>query len=307
MHARYYDPFLARFTQADTIVPEAGNPQGLNRFAYTRNNPVLYTDPSGHTAGPPVILGAGGRCPSCELIERLPPVPPEAGFDPAHAGAFRWAYGVYWSDPERYATNLAIYDDASAYFIGMTYSEDYLCNPNDKPVYVPAHLGADAVANAVVTQLPTIMFSVGAVFGSKYSEAHAYGTTTLEDLSAYYDDAFLAEQRALQLQSPSNSGKPYPTVIDPRTGDPIPFPQNPQRVPKDQRVQWDSRTDRGAFITKWYDQGYSTPPGGWGAYDIHHIDPKEFGGNNSFWNLVPVYRPDHQQQLTPWWNAYNPN
>jgi RHS repeat-associated protein len=64
MHARYYHAGLARFISADTIVPEPGNPQDLNRFAYTRNNPVLYVDPSGHRAGPPLVDGicAPGTC-----------------------------------------------------------------------------------------------------------------------------------------------------------------------------------------------------------------------------------------------------
>jgi RHS repeat-associated protein len=46
--ARYYDQVVGRFISADTIVPGAGNPQALNRYAYTMNNPVRYTDPSGH-------------------------------------------------------------------------------------------------------------------------------------------------------------------------------------------------------------------------------------------------------------------
>jgi hypothetical protein len=39
---------LGRFLSADTIVPEPDRPQGLNRYAYTYNNPVKYTDPTGH-------------------------------------------------------------------------------------------------------------------------------------------------------------------------------------------------------------------------------------------------------------------
>jgi len=35
--------------QAETIVP--GGVQGLDRYAYVNNNPVKYTDPSGHDAG----------------------------------------------------------------------------------------------------------------------------------------------------------------------------------------------------------------------------------------------------------------
>jgi RHS repeat-associated protein len=46
--ARYYDPYLNRWVSADSIVPQPGDPQNLNRYSYTRNNPVLYTDPSGH-------------------------------------------------------------------------------------------------------------------------------------------------------------------------------------------------------------------------------------------------------------------
>jgi RHS repeat-associated protein len=47
-NARYYDPELSRFVQADTIVPSANTSQALNRYAYVRNNPLKFTDPSGH-------------------------------------------------------------------------------------------------------------------------------------------------------------------------------------------------------------------------------------------------------------------
>ena len=50
MGARDYDPRLGRWLSADTIVPEPGNPPSLNRFAYVYNNPLKYTDPSGHRA-----------------------------------------------------------------------------------------------------------------------------------------------------------------------------------------------------------------------------------------------------------------
>jgi len=46
--ARYYDPEIGRFIQADTIVARPGDPQDLNRYSYARNNPLVYTDPSGH-------------------------------------------------------------------------------------------------------------------------------------------------------------------------------------------------------------------------------------------------------------------
>ncbi len=58
-NARYYDPTLARFTSADTIVPGAGNPQSLNRYAYVRNNPTKLTDPTGHMCNDPVDVELG--------------------------------------------------------------------------------------------------------------------------------------------------------------------------------------------------------------------------------------------------------
>lgn len=46
--ARWYDAKLGRFLSADTIVPRPSNPQALNRYAYTFNNPLNLADPSGH-------------------------------------------------------------------------------------------------------------------------------------------------------------------------------------------------------------------------------------------------------------------
>jgi RHS repeat-associated protein len=53
--ARWYDSALGRFSQADTIVPGAGDPRAWDRYAYVKNSPVVYNDPSGH--GPEYITG----------------------------------------------------------------------------------------------------------------------------------------------------------------------------------------------------------------------------------------------------------
>jgi len=54
--ARLYDPSTGLFISSDSIVPDWYDPQSLNRYAYCRNNPLIYTDPSGHN--PLLLLAA---------------------------------------------------------------------------------------------------------------------------------------------------------------------------------------------------------------------------------------------------------
>ena len=57
-NARWYDPALGRFTQADSIIPPGV--QGYDRYAYVNNSPVNFTDPSGHIACDDTCQGDGG-------------------------------------------------------------------------------------------------------------------------------------------------------------------------------------------------------------------------------------------------------
>ena len=50
-NARFYDATIGRFASADSIVPDYKNPQELNRYTYCLNNPLKYTDPTGHDSG----------------------------------------------------------------------------------------------------------------------------------------------------------------------------------------------------------------------------------------------------------------
>jgi len=58
--ARFYSPKLGRFISPDSIVPNQFNPQDLNRFSYVLNNPLRYTDPTGHRACDD--FDSAGRC-----------------------------------------------------------------------------------------------------------------------------------------------------------------------------------------------------------------------------------------------------
>lgn len=46
--ARYYDPEIGRFLQADSII-DGNRPMGTDQYMYTEGNPVRYVDPSGHS------------------------------------------------------------------------------------------------------------------------------------------------------------------------------------------------------------------------------------------------------------------
>jgi len=46
--ARFYDSYLNRWIQPDSIVPDPGNSTDWDRYSYVRNNPLKYRDSSGH-------------------------------------------------------------------------------------------------------------------------------------------------------------------------------------------------------------------------------------------------------------------
>ena len=48
MNARLYDPEIGRFLSPDTYIQAPYNSQNYNRYSYVLNNPLKYTDPSGH-------------------------------------------------------------------------------------------------------------------------------------------------------------------------------------------------------------------------------------------------------------------
>lgn len=48
MNGRLYDPYLGRFLSPDPFVQAPYNTQSLNRYAYCINNPLKYTDDTGH-------------------------------------------------------------------------------------------------------------------------------------------------------------------------------------------------------------------------------------------------------------------
>jgi hypothetical protein len=58
-NARWYDSSLGRFTSPDSIIPEqTQGVQAWDRYAYVNNNPMLYTDSTGHCIWDACIIEA---------------------------------------------------------------------------------------------------------------------------------------------------------------------------------------------------------------------------------------------------------
>ncbi len=49
LRARYYDPSLGRFLNEDTYEGQIDNPLSQNLYTYVGNNPLIYSDPTGHS------------------------------------------------------------------------------------------------------------------------------------------------------------------------------------------------------------------------------------------------------------------
>lgn len=114
MGARFYDPALARWLSADTLVPEPANPQSLNRYSYVLGNPCGYSDPSGHTP-------CGRACPGDWTNWQID---------------FGAAYGGKW-DPVEQARNRAIVQRA------FSLAVDFSPGVGDAKGFAEALTGAD--------------------------------------------------------------------------------------------------------------------------------------------------------------------
>jgi len=83
-NARWYDPALGRFSQADTIIP--GGAQGLDRYAYVNNSPLKYIDPSGHDS----VCGSTYSDPECDKPDSWRLLRPHFTTSPVSSKDLEW-------------------------------------------------------------------------------------------------------------------------------------------------------------------------------------------------------------------------
>lgn len=87
--ARYYNADIRRFTQPDPIVQDVYDPQSLNRYSYARNNPLRYTDPTGHAIWDTIVNSVKQAVSAVQSFFSPPKAPPVYSSLPASSIPYR--------------------------------------------------------------------------------------------------------------------------------------------------------------------------------------------------------------------------
>ncbi|MGK9266459.1 HNH endonuclease [Bacillus inaquosorum] len=105
---------------------------------------------------------------------------------------------------------------------------------------------------------------------------------------------FLANKKAAQ----------YPYAKNKHNKEVMAAPANARMpvIPEDDRTKRD-RNLRKKYIA-WYTKTYGDPKWNWDNYEVHHVIPLKYGGNNDMSILFPLDKTFHQKTVTPWWAAY---
>jgi len=98
-NARYYNPQIAKFTQADSV-----NDQ-LNRYAYVGNNPIVFTDPTGNCSSENPELCTPNTLPRSSSSGLNQPIVPPYGYK---IEGLATAGSSYWK--EEHLSNFIIMD-----------------------------------------------------------------------------------------------------------------------------------------------------------------------------------------------------
>jgi len=147
--ARYYDPAIGRFISADTIVPNFADPQSLNRYSYVRNNPIIYTDPSGNhpvlfaMAAGAIIGGAQAAISGGDIVL--------GAFSGAFSGAVFYGAGSIIANMEAIAAMDSFYTLSSASISPLTQAA--------------IHAGAGTISGAVSSSVVGGNPAMGGMFG----------------------------------------------------------------------------------------------------------------------------------------------
>jgi RHS repeat-associated protein len=326
MNGRLYDPLVGRMLSPDNNVQMPDFTQNYNRYSYALNNPLRFTDPDGEWIHIAVGAVLGG------LVNGIRHADGKGGFWKGFAiGAVAGAVTAATGGAAVGALGLASTGVVSGLVSGATGA--VLGSPIQGignaivfgEQYSPGQWGRDIVTSGLIGG---VTGGLGALIRNIWAPTNIFwGTSPASGRNIW---SFLNKPKEIVEPGPLtgvsdelNNGKPftygrknpnsyeslrarvqakidlYPKAIDPRTGRHINLPDVDTVVPENLRVSWSS-ADRQAFISEWGRLGYPAPKGGWGAYQIHHIIPRQYGGTNAFWNLIPL-DPSLHRQFNSFW------
>jgi RHS repeat-associated protein len=297
LRARQYDPGDGRFLSTDPV-GSAINKPCVSAYSYAGDQPTALADPAGTSAcgiagglvAPAASALYGTAAAVFNATQRVLHLIMSAGLKICDAIANPFGWNV-----KRICGVILVTVTIVAPWLFAAEGEGFLAGVLGREAYTAGR--SLNVTNWARTLAGRI--GAGERFGALPGSIGGRGAAA--EVPSFVDGAGVAAEEEATLVN--SAGRAYPRVPDPRTGEPIPTPTLPvARVPVEDRALWGAR-ERGAFIKEWYEQGYSTPEGGWANYDIHHITPREYGGTNDFNNLVPVLRGTHQQEFNAWWNC----
>ncbi|WP_236546237.1 HNH endonuclease signature motif containing protein [Anoxybacillus sp. PDR2] len=122
-------------------------------------------------------------------------------------------------------------------------------------------------------------------------------------ITAHYKGGYTSQKVKMSEKFLLNKkGVIYPYYRDPRMRKVMKKPSSTtwDRVPKEQRVKW-STSQRDKYLD-WYIENYGFIIKSF--YEVHHIRPREYGGNNDYSNLIPLLSSFHRKVVNPWWTNY---
>jgi len=198
--ARWYDPQLSRFLSADSIIPPQQGVQAWDRFAYVNNNPLKYTDPSGHQmteCGPEGCMG----------IPWHPPFVPMSGLtDPRHdpSADIHCAYTAWL------LVNMP----------GINYSTDspYEDNTSPQSTYASAHLSSNRALSAFAT-IDVVNYMAGPFAEAALLRNARPNVTVTLSYDVYYDEQTGMSQAGLQGLDFNNTSGAWFNLRDLKIGD----------------------------------------------------------------------------------------
>ena len=304
LRARYYDPGTGRFVSKDTWAGDYASPISLNKWSYAYSNPLLYTDPNGNNPAAAVLA---------VILEPLIGLAAGAAVGAA-AGAtygactYEWAIaGECGCDIFEQAITMTKWE-----WIGMNALSGGVIGGAAGAIAATGPVGViivgtSSVIISVVDLIPAIneMKTVGVtpcmvtrvildvagiVFGA---------TGILQGVRAWRTSGSAISLKGTVINHVNSKNVTYPSVNIEKYGL-IPFPDPPYTPNNTSLRSSFTSSYKNSFRTWWEGKGYQWPSG---QVEIHHIKPLQFGGNNSFENLVPLNISDHGL-FTSWWRYF---